>query len=132
MMLPEFALNDERRGMLCGHSDKHRILCGNHTNMVGLARERSTKISLLSFFDRPDDYSKMLSRMAVITGILVFISWAFLIQALSEKGVALPSPKVLAEKESRLEAGRASLLLSGLQEICCCRQPPAPMAISPL
>jgi len=75
------------------------VLRGNHPSILGLARERSAKMSLLSFFDRPDDYSKMLGRMAVITGILAFISSAFLSHALSEKGVALPSPKMLAEQE---------------------------------
>lgn len=53
----------------------------------------------MGFFDRPDDYSKMLNRMAFITGILVFISSAFLTQALSEIGMTLPSPKALANQE---------------------------------
>jgi hypothetical protein len=53
----------------------------------------------MEFFERPDDYSKMLNRMAIITGIIVFVSSAFAIQVLSEKGIVLPSPKALTNQE---------------------------------
>ena len=53
----------------------------------------------MGFFDRPDNYDKMLDRMAIITGILVLVSSAFAIQALSASGITLPSPKALASHE---------------------------------
>lgn len=63
----------------------------------------------MGFFDRPDDYSKMLDRMAIVTGIVVFICSAFVIQALSEKGITLPSPRALADQEISIFGFKGSL-----------------------
>lgn len=63
----------------------------------------------MGFFDRPDDYSKMLDRMAIVTGIVTFIGSAFLIQALSENGIMLPSPEALAKQEVSIFGFKDSL-----------------------
>lgn len=53
----------------------------------------------MSFFDRPDDYSKILNRMTWINWFIAIVSSAFFIQALSDNGVFFPTPKALADLE---------------------------------